>query len=134
MTNKILLVDDEKDIVDLVEEVLQREGFQSIQKAFTGKEAVNLCRQFQPDVVVLDITLALLGVPLWWGGGYSVVNAFYCVTYNQNRIYGQDGRGGYSIAAVSRLFCYLIYFLFFVRTKKLKYLFYPFLHDFILFG
>lgn len=75
MTNKILLVDDEKDIVDLVEEVLQREGFQSIQKAFTGKEAVNLCRQFQPDVVVLDITLALLGVPLWWGGGYSVVSS-----------------------------------------------------------
>lgn len=57
MTNKILLVDDEKDIVDLVEEVLRREGFQSIQKAFTGKEAVNLCRQFQPDVVVLDIML-----------------------------------------------------------------------------
>ena len=23
----------------------------------------------------------LLGVPLWWGGGYSVVNAFYCVTW-----------------------------------------------------
>lgn len=57
MTNKILLVDDEKDIVDLVEEVLQREGFQSIQKAFTGKEAVNLCQQFQPEVVVLDIML-----------------------------------------------------------------------------
>lgn len=76
----------------------------------------------------------LLGVPLGWGVGYSVVNAFYCVTYNQNRIYGQDGRGGYSIAAVSRLFCYLIYFLFFVRTKNLKYLFYLFLHDFILFG
>ena len=57
MTNKILLVDDEKDIVGLVEEVLQREGFQSIQKAFTGKEAVNLCQQFQPDVVVLDIML-----------------------------------------------------------------------------
>ena len=57
MTNKILLVDDEKDIVGLVEEVLQREGFQSIQKAFTGKEAVNLCQQFKPDVVVLDIML-----------------------------------------------------------------------------
>lgn len=57
MTNKILLVDDEKDIVDLVEEVLRREGFQSVQKAFTGKEAVNLCQQFQPEVVVLDIML-----------------------------------------------------------------------------
>ena len=31
--NKILLVDDEKDIVELMEEVLQKEGFHSIQKA-----------------------------------------------------------------------------------------------------
>ena len=31
--NKILLVDDEKDIVELMEEVLQKEGFHSIQKS-----------------------------------------------------------------------------------------------------
>lgn len=57
MTDKVLLVDDEQDIVDLMEEVLRREGFRSIQKAFTGREAVDLCRQFQPDAVVLDIML-----------------------------------------------------------------------------
>lgn len=27
----------------------------------------------------------LLGVPLWWGGGYSVVNAFYCVTWYREK-------------------------------------------------
>ncbi len=57
MENKILLVDDEKDIIDLMEEVLLKDGFQSVQKAFTGRDAINICRLFQPDVVVLDIML-----------------------------------------------------------------------------
>ena len=32
---------------------------------------------------------------------------FYCVTYNQNCTYEKTGRGGYSLAAASRLFSYL---------------------------
>lgn len=57
MNSKILLVDDEKDIVDLVQEVLQQDGFQFIQKAYTGLDALQLCGEFQPDVVVLDVML-----------------------------------------------------------------------------
>lgn len=57
MNSKILLVDDEKDIVDLIEEVLQQDGFRSIQKAYTGLEALQICREFQPDAVVLDVML-----------------------------------------------------------------------------
>lgn len=57
MTNKILLVDDEKDIVNLMEEVLNKEGFGAVRKAYTGMEALEVCREFQPDVVVLDIML-----------------------------------------------------------------------------
>ena len=57
MESKILLVDDEKDIVDLLEEILQKEGFHSVQKAYTGLDALNICREYQPDVVVLDIML-----------------------------------------------------------------------------
>lgn len=57
MENKILLVDDEKDIVDLVEEVLRKEGFRAIQKAYNGTDALKICRDFQPDVIVLDIML-----------------------------------------------------------------------------
>ena len=55
--SKILLVDDEHDIVGLMEEVLQKEGFHSIQKAYTGTEALKVCRDFQPNVIVLDIML-----------------------------------------------------------------------------
>lgn len=57
MNSKILLVDDEKDIVDLIEEVLQQDGFQLIQKAYRGLDALQICREFQPDVVVLDVML-----------------------------------------------------------------------------
>ena len=57
MNGKILLVDDEKDIADLIEETLRQDGFQSIQKAHTGMEALQACREFKPDVVVLDIML-----------------------------------------------------------------------------
>ena len=51
------MVDDEKDIVGLMEEVLPKEGFHTIQKAYTGMDALEICRAFQPNVVVLDIML-----------------------------------------------------------------------------
>jgi DNA-binding response OmpR family regulator len=55
--DKILLVDDERDIVSLLEEVLIRDGFRNIRKAYTGQDALAVCREFQPDVIVLDIML-----------------------------------------------------------------------------
>lgn len=57
MDCKILLVDDEKDIADLIEEVLRQDRFENIRKAYTGMDAVQVCREYQPDVVVLDIML-----------------------------------------------------------------------------
>lgn len=57
MEDKILLVDDEPDIVDLLEEVLNKEGFMNIKKAYTGHSALDLCKTFRPDVVILDIML-----------------------------------------------------------------------------
>lgn len=52
-----MLVDDEKDIADLIEEVLRQDSFKNIKKAYTGMDAVQVCREYQPDVVVLDIML-----------------------------------------------------------------------------
>lgn len=54
---KILLVDDEKDIVDLIEEVLTNDGFKNIIKAYNGLDAISLCKIAYPDVVILDIML-----------------------------------------------------------------------------
>ncbi|MBU3878490.1 response regulator transcription factor [Faecalicatena sp. AGMB00832] len=57
MNSKILLVDDEKDIADLIEEVLRQDSFENIKKVYTGMDAVQICREYQPDVIVLDIML-----------------------------------------------------------------------------
>ena len=57
MDRKILLVDDEKDIADLIEEVLRQDSFKNIKKAYTGMDAVQVCREYQPDVVVFDFML-----------------------------------------------------------------------------
>ena len=57
MDSKILVVDDEKDIADLMEEVLRQDSFENIKKVYTGMDAVQVCREYQPDAVVLDIML-----------------------------------------------------------------------------
>ncbi|MGM7636724.1 response regulator transcription factor [Bacillus sp. Hm123] len=58
LANKnILLIDDEIEILNLLETILQKEGFQHIWKAATGAEGLDLCRNCQPDAVVLDIML-----------------------------------------------------------------------------
>ncbi|WP_338753264.1 response regulator transcription factor [Bacillus sp. FJAT-52991] len=58
LANKnILLIDDEVEILNLLETVLQKEGFQHIWKASTGAEGLSLCMSCQPDAVVLDIML-----------------------------------------------------------------------------
>ncbi len=56
-TSRILLVDDEQDILNLLETVLRKEGFRNIRKVGTGEQAVEYCRNENPDVVVLDIML-----------------------------------------------------------------------------
>lgn len=50
-------MDDEKDIVDLLEETLRQEGYDTIQRAYSGLAALEICQTFQPDVIILDIML-----------------------------------------------------------------------------
>ncbi|KKI91552.1 transcriptional regulator [Bacillus sp. SA1-12] len=54
---KVLLVDDEVDLLNLLETVLKKDGFQQIVKATTGQRAIELCEKEKPDVIVLDIML-----------------------------------------------------------------------------
>jgi phosphate regulon transcriptional regulator PhoB len=53
---RILVVDDEKDIVDLVAYNLEKEGF-SVVRAYDGKTALEMVRSQNPDLVVLDLML-----------------------------------------------------------------------------
>jgi two-component system alkaline phosphatase synthesis response regulator PhoP len=56
MPTTILIVDDEKNLTELVQGYLEREGFAVI-VAFDGTVALELARQHQPDLVVLDLML-----------------------------------------------------------------------------
>lgn len=55
--NKIMVVDDEPDILDLLEKALNIEGFQNIIKADNGISAVSICKEKQPDLIILDVML-----------------------------------------------------------------------------
>lgn len=53
---KILIVDDEKTINNLIRSYMEKEGFQPL-TAYTGAEAVTLTRQENPDLIILDVML-----------------------------------------------------------------------------
>ncbi|HCW05318.1 MAG TPA: DNA-binding response regulator, partial [Clostridium sp.] len=53
---KILVIDDEQAILDLVEMILTREQFQ-VAVASNGKTALTLFDSFNPDLVILDLML-----------------------------------------------------------------------------
>ena len=56
MTERVLVVDDEVPMADVVRGYLEREGFE-VTLAHTGPDAVELARAQDPDVIVLDIML-----------------------------------------------------------------------------
>lgn len=53
---KILLVDDEKDILELIGFNLEKEGYE-IQTAVNGRKALEVARHFKPDLVLLDVMM-----------------------------------------------------------------------------
>lgn len=56
MNEKILVVDDESAIVDLIKMELEFEGYE-VETAQDGELAIEKARLFQPDLIVLDIML-----------------------------------------------------------------------------
>lgn len=56
MAYKILVVDDEQTLLNTVRAYLEQEGY-TVQTAVDGRTALLIFRDFQPDLVVLDIML-----------------------------------------------------------------------------
>lgn len=56
MGKKILIVDDEKNIVDILKFNLKKEGFSTIE-AYDGEQAVELALSEKPDLILLDVML-----------------------------------------------------------------------------
>jgi two-component system alkaline phosphatase synthesis response regulator PhoP len=56
---KILLVDDEEDILELLQYNLRREGFQTV-LAYDGVEGLEQAEAEQPDLIILDVMMPRL--------------------------------------------------------------------------
>ncbi len=55
----ILLVDDERNIIDLARMYLEQEGFK-VEAAYDGQVALDKCKSLQPALVVLDLMLPVV--------------------------------------------------------------------------
>ena len=56
MEQKILIVDDEPDILELIEYHLKKEGYQ-VFLASNGHEGIHVAKQVHPDLIILDIMM-----------------------------------------------------------------------------
>lgn len=66
---RILLVDDNEDILEMLKDILARRGFLSIRTARDCEGARELFRQYEPELVILDIMLPD-------GDGFSLMRDF----------------------------------------------------------
>ena len=55
-TQKVLVVDDEEPILELLKYNLEKQGY-DVRTANEGQEAVDIARKFHPDLVLLDIMM-----------------------------------------------------------------------------
>ena len=56
-TEKILLVDDEKEILDMITDFLSRDGYTQIRTAGTVKDALRTAEEWGAELAVLDVML-----------------------------------------------------------------------------
>lgn len=59
MGNRILIVDDEKPIVEILKYNLEKDGYMTYE-AFDGEEGIRIAKEQNPDLVLLDVMLPKL--------------------------------------------------------------------------
>ena len=55
--NRIVVVDDDRELVQSITDILSGEGW-DVTAAYTGKEAVELASRMKPDLMILDVMLS----------------------------------------------------------------------------
>ena len=55
-TEKILLVDDDQDILEFLGYNIKKEGF-NVETASNGKDAIEVAKKFKPDFIILDVMM-----------------------------------------------------------------------------
>jgi len=73
-TNKIMIVDDDPHICEIVQVYCEREGFTS-SYSHSGTEAMKLLASFEPDLIILDVLLANENGIDWCRNARSFTNA-----------------------------------------------------------
>ncbi len=56
---KVLVADDERVIANTLTIILQHAGFEAL-AVYSGEEAVELARTFQPDILISDVVMAMM--------------------------------------------------------------------------
>ena len=56
---KIMVVDDERDMVSLIKDFLEVEGY-TVYTAYDGKQAIEIFKLYKPNLVILDIMLPII--------------------------------------------------------------------------
>ncbi|MFC1532864.1 response regulator [Thermodesulfobacteriota bacterium] len=57
---KILVVDDEKSLSNLIKESLVMLGDYNVERAFDGREALEKYKNFLPDIVIMDVEMPIM--------------------------------------------------------------------------
>lgn len=60
MNKKILIVEDEKLVSDLLQRKLTKEGYE-VSVAFDGEEGLKMMKKARPDLILLDIVMPKMG-------------------------------------------------------------------------
>lgn len=69
LNSKILIIDDEPVNVELLEQILLREGFDQLMSITESERALQVFQHFQPDLVLLDLRMPRVD-------GFSLLSAF----------------------------------------------------------
>ncbi|MDO8945670.1 MAG: response regulator [Desulfocapsaceae bacterium] len=56
MNEKILIIDDEEEILEVLAEVFEEEGYQ-VKKGHDGEHGIALFQEWQPDLVITDVKM-----------------------------------------------------------------------------
>ena len=59
----ILVVDDETELLEMVRSIFMRAGFTQVLTASSGEAALKICKERQPDMVILDVMILRRAYP-----------------------------------------------------------------------
>ena len=89
-SKRLLLVDDEQELLKMISDILKDAGFETVLTAMSVKEAILTAKEETPDLIVLDVMLPD-------GDGFSLMQHLYqCADH----FFNSEGRGNRQIIGV----------------------------------